>query len=836
MLSLSPRRAALAASLSLLGIFLTHAALAQRPGPQKDGVRLHNGWKITPAGTQEKVGDMLLGGVLSPDGKTLALTSAGASAHHLHLIDTATGKVRQSLPVARAWNGIAWGREGAMLYVSGGASPVIHVFQRQGDGSFTPAAAITLPDLTQTPAAEPDKGAAWIAGLALAPDGRTLYAANIATDTIYALDLPGGAVRMKRKLDDGARPYCLRFAPDGGRLYVTQWGRDSIVALKADSLETARTLTTGRHPNDLLFHPDGRLFVSCGNEDTVNVLDTESGQTRERIRMTLTPRAPAGATPAALALTPDGRTLFVVNSDNNAVAVVDVARPGQSRVQGFIPTGWYPTAVSVAPDGKRLFIGSGKGLGTGPNPVTELPINPVTATGFPYIATLLSGLIATVDMPDDTRLAAYTRQVIANTPYRDEHLDRPASAPRPGTNPIPSRLGDPSPIKHILYIIKENRTYDQVLGDFRDHTGKPRGKGDPNLTLFGEDVTPNHHALAREFVQFDNLYCDGEVSVDGHHWSNGAYVPDFMQRTWPAQYGGKGRPPLTPELAATPAGRLWDLCEQKGLSYRTYYYHTTRNRSEEWAAARAAGRRDYDYVDIFIKDLKAFERTDSLPRFMVMALSEDHTRGTTPGAFTPKACVASNDLGLGKIVEACSKSKFWKEMAIFVIEDDAQNGPDSVDAHRTVGLVISPYTRRRHLDSTFYTTVSLLRTMELILGLPPMSQYDAAATPLYNAFTAKPDLTPYTVLPARIDLNAKNPASAFGARQSLALDLSEPDRLTVADEDTLNRVLWHSIKGAHTPYPGITRRALLRPDGRSLAGSGDEDDEAERKAEKPPAR
>jgi YVTN family beta-propeller protein len=794
--------------LPLLGLtcLLAQPFSAQnRPGPNGNGVRLHNGWKITPVGRHERTGDMLLGCALSPDGKTLAMTNAGAAAHHLHLIDTATGKIRQSLPLERAWNGIAWTRDGNTLYISGGTSPRIHRLTRLPDGSFQPAAPLLLPDLS---ARRGDgKGAPWVGGLALSPDEQTLYAVNTATDAIYALRLSDGTVGLRRALESGARPYALRFAPDGKTLYATQWGMGSVVALDPATLETKQTLTVGSHPNALLFVRD-RLFVSCGNEDAVITLDPQSGQIKEKIVVRITPRAPAGATPNALALSPDGKMLFVANADNNAVAVVEVAEKDESKVLGFIPTGWYPTAVCVSPDGRRLFVGSGKGMGIGPNGNAKSGIDPNYPKGYPYVVTLLGGMISTIELPDAKKLAAYSRQVAANTPYRDAILEQPARAPRPGTNPIPSRLGDPSPIKYVLYIIKENRTYDQVFGAFTDYTGKPRGKGDPNLCLFGEEVTPNHHALAREFTLFDNFYCDGEVSVDGHHWSNGAYVPDFMARTWPQQYSGKGSPPLNEALAATPAGRIWDQCEKKGLSYRTYYYHTKQRMSEEWAKARAAGRRDYDYVDIFIQEFRQFEQTDSLPRFMVMALSENHTRGATPGAFTPKACVASNDVGLGKIVDAISHSKYWKEFAIFVVEDDAQNGPDHVDAHRSVMLAISPYTRRRHLDSTFYTTTSVLRTMELILGLPPMSQYDAGATPLYAAFTNKPDLTPYTALPARIDLQAKNPATGIGARASLTLNFSEPDLLTEEGEDLLNRILWHSIKGEHTPYPGVVRRAL----------------------------
>jgi YVTN family beta-propeller protein len=815
----------------------------------QEEARLHSGWKVTPAGKHETTNDMLLGCRLSPDGKTLAMTSVGYSAHNLYLVDTATGKISQSLPLERGWNGIAWTQDSATLYVSGGASPRIHVFKKQPGIQLQPAGELRLPDLTMEPLKEKDKGAAYIAGLALSPDEKTLYVANIATDTIYALSLPGGAIKTKKRLAEGARPYCLRFSPDGSALYVTQWALSSVVALRPDTLQTARTLTTGNHPNDLLFGSDGRLYVSCGNDDAVFVLDAASGQAREQIRTSLTARAPAGTTPNALALSADGNTLYVANADNNAVAVVDVSRAGSSRVRGFIPTGWYPTALAVSTDNKRLFIGSSKGLGTRANPPAKLPISQVAATGFAHIGSLIGGLVSMLEIPNEARLAAYTRQVYANTPYKDALIERPASAPRAGSNPIPSRVGDPSAIKYVLYIIKENRTYDQVFGAFKDHKGKPRGNGDPNLTLFGEDVTPNHHELARQFVLLDNTFCSGEVSADGHPWSTGAYVTDITSRTWPVQYGGKGRQPLTEKVSIPPAGYIWDLCARKGISYRSYgeYVYASGpeappgplesmdgvtslkgHASKGWQAARAAEKRDFEKADVFISELKEFERTDSLPRFMIMSLGENHTQGTRPGAFTPKAAVASNDVALGKIVEACTRSKYWKEMAIFVIEDDAQNGPDHVDAHRTVALVISPYARRQHLDSNFYTTVSMLRTIELILGLPPMSQYDAAAQPMYESFTAKPDPAPYTGLPARIDLMARNPETAYGARESAALDFSDYDRLTVQDEDTLNRALWHSIKGAGVAYPVPVRRALIAKTGRSIIPPKSSDDDDDR--------
>jgi phospholipase C len=455
-----------------------------------------------------------------------------------------------------------------------------------------------------------------------------------------------------------------------------------------------------------------------------------------------------------------------------------------------------------------VLIGSGKGFGTGPNDKTPA-IHPVAPQGYPYIVTLMSGRFFLVDAREPGQLGAMTRTVLAVSKYKPNMVEDPDDAPKPGSNPVPSRLGDPSPIKHILYIIKENRTYDQLFGDLT-RNGNPYGNGDPRLTLFGEEVTPNHRQLARDYVLLDNLYASGEVSVDGHHWSNGAYVPDYMQRTWPQQYSDKGTPRLLPSLAETPSGRIWDRVRQAGLSYKTYYYHTKDRTNPAWNKARDDGVRDYQAVDIFIDEFRQMEKAGTVPRFMVMALSEDHTKGTRPGVCTPKACVASNDIGIGKIVEAVSKSSLWKEFAIFIIEDDAQNGPDHVDSHRTVGLVVSPYTRNTGVDHTHYTTTSMLRTIELILGVQPMSQFDAAATPMYAAFHLRADVAPYTLRMPTTDLNAIN-VETQESDLLAAIDYSEPDQLSLAQEIALNQAIWRTIKGT-VPYPGAVRRFGYGPD------------------------
>ena len=503
--------------------------------------------------------------------------------------------------------------------------------------------------------------------------------------------------------------------------------------------------------------------------------------------------------------------------------LIDIGLPNRSQVKGFIPTGWYPTAVSITPDGKTLLVGVGKGNQTRPNPIRATAAAK-EETGkrrlpYDYIGTIMSGALSIVPVPDEKQLAAYTATVYRNCPYSDKIL---TAVPSPHKTAIPAKVGGPSPIKYVLYIIKENRTYDQVFGDIK------KGNGDPALVMFGEKVTPNHHKLANESVLLDNLYCNGQVSRDGHPWSTMAYNTDYIARDWHLTYSQRKGVEDDDEdnLSKAPSGYLWDACARNGVSYRSYgeYGHRVSqgdgsfkmegkvpglvgHMCPDYGIAKGAGRRarDTDNVDAFLREFRQFEKDGNLPRFMVMSLGEDHTSGTTPGAFTPQACVASNDLALGRLVEAVSNSKYWPQMAIFVIEDDAQNGPDHVDAHRTVGLVISPYVKRNSVDSTQYSTVSMVRTIELILGLPPLSQYDAAARPMFASFTDQPDLAPYKHEPARIALDTVNTRTAYGAERSAKMDFSEYDRV---DDFELNEILWRSIHGKDAPVPPAVRQAI----------------------------
>ena len=422
---------------------------------------------------------------------------------------------------------------------------------------------------------------------------------------------------------------------------------------------------------------------------------------------------------------------------------------------------------------------------------------------FDHPGKLLEGSIAAIPRPDAAALARYTRQVKKNSPYTPQTIRRAAAK---SDCCIPDKTGGDCPIKYVLYIIKENRTYDQVLGDFKDARGKRAGCGDPALVMYGENVTPNHHQLARDYVLLDNFYCNGKVSVDGHDWCDGAMVTDFKQRAWIMSYSGHGRLPGNDDMATPAAGYLWDVCRRNGVSFKCYGEGAARVPKENRGTWKPG--RDMERVNGWIANLHAAEKEGELPQLAVMSLGEDHTSGTSPGRPTPDAAVGSNDLALGKIVEAASRSRFWKEMAIFVVEDDAQNGPDHVDCHRTVALVISPWVRRGAVDSTPYTQVGMVRTIELILGLPPMTQYDAAATPMFACFQKQPQLVAYQPQRPKVNLNAVNGLDAFDWQVSAKMDFDDYDR---ADEDQLNRILWAVAKGPETPYPPIVRRAAFGP-------------------------
>jgi YVTN family beta-propeller protein len=817
-------------------------------GPTDRGFLLPNGWTLTPAGDQVTLTDLPLNIIPLADGKRALVATSGYNAHELSLVDLDSKGVITKATVRESWFGLAHEPKSGRVWWSGGGMGIIHAFElkgneltRTGPPEPDPAdvakaraaekeraktARKSKPDIPEGFEGPPD----FEAGLTLGPDGKTLYSLDIDDSTLTASDI-SDPTKPARAAKVGVRPYDVAVARDGSKLFVSDWSERVVFVVDPASLKVTGKFSVGDHPNQIAVHPvDDRVFVACASTNSVAVIDARRNIVTESISTALFPRAPEGSTPDALAVAPDGKTLFVANADNNCVAFIDISIPSKSQVKGFIPTGWYPTAVAVTPDGKRLLVGVGKGNQSKPNPIGgsgsdkmktayDPSKKPARTLPWPYIGTTLSGALSIVAVPDDKSLAAYTEAVYKNCPYSDKLL---SESPSKEKTAVPTKVGDPSPIKHVLYIIKENRTYDQVFGDVA------KGNGDPALVMFGANVTPNHHKLAEEFVLLDNLYCNGHVSADGHPWSTMAYNTDYIARNWALTYSRREGVELDDDgdLAKAPSGFLWDACARAHLSYRSYGEFGRRvsqpdgklvmeamvpglvgHISPDFGVAKPGTRRvrDTDNADSFLREFHEYEKNGDLPRFMVMSLGEDHTTGTSPGTFTPAACVASNDLALGRIIDAVSHSKFWPETAIFVIEDDAQNGPDHVDAHRTVGLVVSPYTKRHHLDSTQYQTVSMIRTIELILGLPPLSQYDAAASPMFASFTDAADSTPYAHVPARIDLNAVNTATAYGAERSSRMDFSEYDKV---DDFALNEILWRSIKGEDAPLPPAVRRAI----------------------------
>lgn len=797
-------------------------APVMRPGPLGGGItQLPNGWRIAPAGKHLDAGDLPLAMALHPDGRRLVITNNGYSKPSLRVVDLERWQVTQKLPLEHAWLGLVWHPDGRRLFSSGAADNTVQELEWRDD-RLVPARSFRLEPPEKTVHDEL-VNPGFVGGLALSPDGRVLYAAEVYGEAVAALDVETGERLARAPL--GAEGYAVAVAPDGSAVYATVWGGARVAVLQPRTLKPIAEIPVGEHPNALAFSKDGRrLFVACAHTNAVWVVDVATRTAGEQIATALTPKAPPGSTPNALALSPDGSTLLVANADNNTLAVVNVARPGDSRFLGFVPTGWYPTAVGFDRKGERVLVLSGKGLVPAANPRGPQPVLPALDTQ--YIGGLLNGALSVLPRPDDKALAGMTELVHRISAYQDEQAASPAG--RLEDCPVPGRVGAPSPIKHVFYVIRENRTYDQVLGDL------PQGNGDPNLTLFGDEVTPNGHALAREFVLFDNFYVDAEVSMDGHAYSTAAYASDAIEKTWPTNYGGRGGVYLGEgsrkernaygNLAAPSAGFLWDFANRAGVSVRSYgEFARWQKQKGGPVVATVPGLKgkvhpgyapfdlsipDNARLDVWLEEFRRFEKDGGLPQLNIVRLGNDHTEGTRPGALTPRAMVAENDRALGRLVDAISHSRFWSESAIFVLEDDAQNGPDHVDAHRSVLLVASPWTRRRAVDSAMYSTAGVLRTIELILGLPPMSQYDAAARPLFAAFAGQPDASGFQALEARVQLDERNQADAPGAAASLRMDLREADR---APELELNQVIWMSVRGAGSRMPPPVRSAFVRP-------------------------
>ncbi len=842
--------------------FALQAAIADeldrfRVGIQPDGrIVVPTNQILKPAGTQITFPGRPVDLAITDDGQTLVVKNM----RNLVFIDAATAKIKQTLtmPPSResklGFSVVGLVVLGDRIYVSDTLNHV-RVAQRQADGSYRWLPPIEL----QKPKVG---GPAHPAGMAAAA-GDKLWVTSTRGNNVQLMDLATG--KVEQVVPVGVAPYMI-CCPSPNRCYVSNWGGDppkegepqakssdspiridlrtrvandgtvSVLRRIGSQWKQTKTIRVGLHPCGMAAPQSGRfLYVTNANSDTVSVIDTGKDDVVETINCRPEGRLPFGSGSNALALDPDGRFMYVANGTNNCIARVRLghramperipAWPDDSQVEGLIPTGWYPGAILVSKEGKQLYVANIKGHGSlnQPRPVEE------GRRSHDHL-----GSVSIIDNQYNVeQLTKYTAEVNANNRlgYSLAGLEKPRANAKPV--PVPERHVEPSVFKHVIYIIKENRTYDQLLGDMKE------GNGDPNLVIFGEDVTPNHHALAREFTLFDNFYCSGVLSADGHSWVNEAYVTDYLERAFGGfvrSYPDDGRDPL-----AYPAtGFLWDNAlshkktfrnfgefvnldyAPKGTTWTDGYndYKNGTNRVKITIKANLKSIEPYTHpgypwfpllvpdvyrANIFLKDLQAFEQKGEMPNLVYVTLPCDHTDGTHPGYPTPRAMVADNDLALGRIVEGVTQSKFWKDTCIFVVEDDPQDGFDHIDAHRTVALVISPYTKRRFVDHTNYNQTGMVKTIELILGLPPMNQLDLSATPMWNCFQATPDLTSYVSKPNKIPLDEMNPdlrklkgQALYWARKSLAMNFEKGDE---ADEDTLNRILWHSVRGYDAPYP-----------------------------------
>ncbi|MCB9282841.1 MAG: bifunctional YncE family protein/alkaline phosphatase family protein [Lewinellaceae bacterium] len=759
-------------------------------------LRLPNGWSLTPIGKNLPLGDLPLNLALSPDGKYLAATNNGLSVQSIQLIDVARKEISDTREVRVSWYGLAWADDSQSLYASGGNGNYIMHFQVE-NGKLEQEDSIRLGDPW------PEKIS--IAGIALDDARGLLYAVTKENNALYVVGLKEKKVLYRFPL--GGEGYSCVLSPDKKRLYASCWGCNRVVLLDTEHMQLVGEIPVGDHPNELLLSKEGAiLFVANANDNSVSVIDTEKRLVIETLNTALFPDAPSGSTTNGMAISEHGKTLYIANADNNCLAVFDISRPGASKSMGFIPTGWYPTSVKVAH--KALFVANGKGLTSFPNPKGPDPSRKGQEEEQ-YIGGLLKGTMSIIPEPDATQLGIFSQTVYRNTPYNKKKEMQASGA---AGNPVPMRVGDASPIKHVFYIIKENRTYDQVLSDM------PGGNGDTTLLLFGKKITPNQHALAREFVLLDNFYVDGEVSADGHNWSAGAYATDYLEKNWPTNYSGRGGTydaEGTREIANNKNGFIWDLCKKYGVSYRTYGEFAD-DYKPNIPAVEGHYCTYYTSWDQRVMDTTRFRQWrqdfDSLlaigqvPQLNTLRFINDHTEGLQRGRPTPFAEVADNDLAVGLFIEYLSQTPIWKNSVVFIVEDDAQNGPDHVDAHRTTAYVAGGYVKRHFIDHTMYSTSGMLRTIELILGLPPMSQYDAAAEPMWRCFNDTPDAAPFKAIEAQIDLFELNTAMNEWQRKSEEFDFGKED--SVPDE-AFNQVIWYAVKGEGVPCPAPVRAAFL---------------------------
>ncbi|MCX6281973.1 MAG: bifunctional YncE family protein/alkaline phosphatase family protein [Bacteroidetes bacterium] len=773
-------------------------------------IALPNGWGISRTGESLQLGDLPLNIAVSASGKLLAVTNNGQSDQSVYLIDAIKRRILDTIIMKAAWLGLAFTKDEKSLYASGGNRNVILKYSVKNNK-------MAIDDSLVLGKPWPEKISP--AGIALDEKKQLLYVVTKENNSLYILDLEKKLPPARFSLE--GEGYTCTLSADRRNLYISCWGCGKLLIFDTEARQFTNQVNVGSNPNDICLHKNGNfIYVANANDNSVSCIDLKTGKVIETLNSALFPGSPAGSTTNSVALSADSKTLYIANADNNCLAVFDVAKPGKSFSKGFIPTGWYPTCVRVV--NKQLWISNGKGFTSlpnpyGPNPVekSQKVISRKCDSNKPqkvqYIGGLFRGTMSIVPEPDAKTLGDYSAMVFRNTPYKPEKVSLTPEARGTALPGMPSAV---SAIKYVFYVIKENRTYDQVLGDM------PEGNGDTSLVLFGEKITPNLHKLARDFVLLDNFYVDGEVSADGHNWSMGAYATDYLEKTWPSSYGGRGGDydaEGNRKIANNKDGFIWDFCARAGVTYRTYgefaddYKPNIPVLKDHFC--RYFTSWDQDVMDTirfmqWKRDFDSLLLAGRVPQLSTIRLINDHTQGLRAGKPSPFAQVADNDLAVGKLVEHLAISPIWNECVIFILEDDAQNGPDHVDAHRSPVYIAGGCVKRSFIDHTPYSTTSVLRTIELILGLPPMSQYDAAATPLYRCFMNNP--LPYAakILGPFTDLGEKNIAINQWQKMSDEFDFSKEDR---APEDLLNKVLWFAVKGASIPYPGPVRSAFIKP-------------------------
>ncbi len=776
------------------------------PGKYHAYTLLPNGWRLTPAGKQVPIGELPLNMVVTQNQRYAITSNSGMGINSLSVIDIKQQKEVQRYVVDNTWVGLTFGPADKYLYVSGGNDNAVYVF-RFRKGKLSPADTIRI-------GPKFPKGKISLTGLAFDQPRNRLLAVSQKSNSLYVVDLKNRKVIKTTGMP--GKCYDIRINHAQTRAYVSVWGKARVAEIDLDTDTILHTFKTGDHPNDMVISPDdGRLFVTNANNNSVTVIDLNEKRISETLQTALIPHAPYGSTPDALALSPDGKTLVVANADNNYLAVFNVEKAGYAKNTGFIPVGWYPTAVRVLKPGKIL-VANGKGIASranpdGPNPEKRRPEN----WRENYTGTMFKGTLSIIGFPDTKTLAEMSKQVYNNTPFIKKVKETFHETVIPSQhNGVAS-----TQIRHVFYIIRENRTYDQVLGDMAE------GNGDSALCLFGRNITPNAHKLSATYTLYDNFYADAEISADGHNWSTAAYATDYVEKLWPVNYGRRGASydfEGGVPAAAPSSGYIWNNVLAHGKTFRNYGEFMNFNRKLKGpfyprdAILKPYTCRAYPGFNLAFPDLTRYKiwahDFDSLlaihkvPALNLMRLPNDHCWGTRPGKPTPVAYVARNDYALGLVVDKISHSPIWKNSIIFVVEDDAQNGPDHVDAHRSVLLVIGPYVKRHFVDHTMYSTSSVLKTIELILGLPPMTQYDLAAHPILHSVTDSAYVVPYSTIKPQVDMNAKNTRHAYGAKLSEKLNFSREDAIP---DGEYNRIIWKAVRGAQAEVPAPVHSAFV---------------------------